>query len=299
MIEENIVIYGRGKAKQIPHEKTYNVKLNIDKSDKHITIGMSGGMDSAMLLWLLAYHIDKNNWDTTIHQWSVCLDERPFQVHHAKKVIQFVKDSFPNVEFGEHRTSVANSIEYVDHGTELSWEMAYDWKMTKLFNGVTLNPSKNEQQYWGVAWEKRALNRDDDTVGWDEEEIKEIHLPIIDNEFGPEAKALCGKEWNQKAIDDLCDQGRKVSDYKFFENLPFIHDDKRIVLALYKKYGLLLELAPLTRSCEGPWERTDGFKTECKRCWWCIEKQWATAHIWNNDPKEALKYYPGITEPGV
>jgi hypothetical protein len=286
MIEENILIYGRGKAKTIPHEKSYNVKLNFDESDKHIGIGMSGGMDSAMLLWLLAYHIDKNNWDTTIHQWSVCLDERPFQVHHAKKVIQFVKDYFPNVKFGEHRTSIANSIQYIDHGTEVSWELAVDKKITKLFNGVTLNPSKHEQQYWGVAWEKRATNRDHDSTGWDEEKIKQIHLPLLED--GSIDKMRMGKEWDDN----------KIKTHKFHENLPFIHDDKRVVLALYKKYGLLLELGPLTRSCEGPWERTDGFKTECKRCWWCIEKQWATAHIWNNDPKKALKYYPGVIEPG-
>jgi hypothetical protein len=286
MIEENIVIYGRGKAREIPHEKTYNVQLNFDESDKHIGIGMSGGMDSAMLLWLLAYHIDKNNWDTTIHQWSVCLDERPFQVHHAKKVIQFVKDYFPNVKFGEHRTSVANSVQYIDHGTEVSWQLATDKKITKLFNGVTLNPSDIESLYWGVAWEKRATNRDHDSTGWDEEKIKRIHLPLMEN--GLIDKMKIGTDWDDS----------KVETHAFHENLPFIHDDKRVVLALYKKYGLLLELGPLTRSCEGPWERTDGFKIECKRCWWCIEKQWATAHIWNNDPRVALKYYPGVIEPG-
>jgi len=285
MIEENIVIYGRGKAREIPHEKSYNVKLDFDESDKNIGIGVSGGMDSAMLLWLLAYHIDKNNWDVTIHQWSVCLDERPFQVHHAKKVIQFVKDYFPNVKFGEHRTSIANSMQYVDHGTEVSWKLAIDNKISKLFNGVTLNPSKHEQQYWGLAWEKRAKNRDFDSVGWNEEQVKEINLPLTFSKIG------------HKAYDTPW-SGSIDTSHKLVENLPFIHDDKRIVLALYKKYGLLLELGPLTRSCEGAWEITDGFKKECKRCWWCIEKQWATAHIWNNPPKTALRGYPGITEPG-
>lgn len=275
MIKENIVVYQRGEQKGTPQMKTYDVELHLSEEDKNIGIGMSGGMDSAMLLWLLAYYIDKNGWDITIHQWTCTLDERPFQFHHAKKVIAFIKNYFPSVKFGEHRHKVVNAVEYIDAGTALSWELAIDRKCTAMFNGVTKNPGDREGAYWGKAWIKRNPDRDVDTE-WEEERHKLIEC--VGQSPSQLKKGLCGE---------------------FYENLPFIHDDKRIVLALYKKYGLLLDMGPLTRSCEGGWERTEGFSIECKRCWWCIEKQWATAHIWNNDPGYQLKQYPGVFEEGL
>tara|TARA_B100000809_G_scaffold265734_1_gene325514 strand:+ start:2101 stop:2883 length:783 start_codon:yes stop_codon:yes gene_type:complete len=258
MIKDKAIVYHRGRRNKEIHPEEY--KITLDLNHERIGIGMSGGMDSAMLLWLLAYHIDKNNLDVTIYIWSCILDERPFQLHHAKKVVKFIKEYFPNVKFGEHVHKPTIAQDYIENGTKLSWEMCKEYKVTALYNGVTVNPPKEYgETVWGKAWNKRAESRD-----W---EVKH--------------------NWDSLA-------GEWVNDH--MEYLPFIHYDKRIVLAFYKKYGLLLEMGPLTRSCEGWAEESNYFQEECKRCWWCIEKRWATAMIWNHDPIKALESYPGVIE---
>ena len=264
IIEDEAIVYKRGGDNEIRHPEEY--KISLDLGHKNIAIGMSGGMDSAMLLWLLAHHINENQLDCTIHQWTCSLDERPFQYVHAKKVVQFVKDCFPDVKFGEHRHMPTRARDYIKNGTLLSWRLCADHEITATFNGVTKNPSEAEGKYWGETWPKRAPTRDIDT-DWTKQAAEEV------------------KGWP--------DQDNKQTHWEY---LPFIHTDKRVVLAFYKKYSLLLDLGPLTRSCEGGIELTNDFTTECHKCWWCIEKRWAISKIWNRDPKKELEDYPGIYE---
>jgi hypothetical protein len=53
-------------------------------------------------------------------------------------------------------------------------------------------------------------------------------------------------------------------------------------------------LAPLTRSCEGWIEDSKKFTIECKGCWWCVEKEWATAEIFNYDAIDSMSEWPKI-----
>jgi 7-cyano-7-deazaguanine synthase in queuosine biosynthesis len=53
--------------------------------------------------------------------------------------------------------------------------------------------------------------------------------------------------------------------------LPLVNIDKRGVAELYKKFGLMETLFPLTRSCE---EFTDDFSEHCGNCWFCAERKW-------------------------
>ena len=105
---------------------------------------------------------------------------------------------------------------------------------------------------WKERWKRRATTRDWENRQW----------------------------WIDNRSADVCT--------KHTEYLPFIHTDKRVVLAFYKKYGLYASLGALTRSCEGWIEDTNHFTTECKGCWWCVEKEWATAEIFNYDAIEAV-----------
>jgi len=126
--------------------------------------------------------------------------------------------------------------------------------VTALYNGVTLNPPDDiGAAVWKHKWKTRAGSRN-----W---------------------------ETRQKWMDST---PRHKDTPPHTEYLPFIHADKRIVLAFYKKYGLYVSLGSLTRSCEGFIEVTNYFTETCKECWWCIEKEWATADIFNYEPKVNL-----------
>ena len=51
---------------------------------------------------------------------------------------------------------------------------------------------------------------------------------------------------------------------------PFADLNKKDIASLYKEYGLLKNLFPLTISCEAIKP-----PRPCKECWWCKERYWA------------------------
>ena len=249
IIEDRAVIHRRGNDCAELHPEEYQIKLNLDH--ENIGIGMSGGLDSSMLLWMLAHHINENDLDITIFVWTCIHQEKPWQHIYTKKVIEFVKSEFPDVKFGEHMIRTTSAIDYIDNGTRLSWDMVEKHKITALFNGVTTNPPEEiGKPVWKKRWERRAERRDNSNVQW----------------------------WIDERAESKCNNHT--------EYLPFIHTDKRVVLAFYKKYGKLADLGALTRSCEGWIEETENFTKECKGCWWC--KEWATAEIFNYDAIKSL-----------
>jgi len=56
---------------------------------------------------------------------------------------------------------------------------------------------------------------------------------------------------------------------------PFFNTNKQFIADIYKQYGLINTLLPLTWSCEGESSETNGYVTPCESCWWCEEKYWA------------------------
>jgi hypothetical protein len=252
IIKDTALVYRRAELCNELRDDKYEIELDLNH--KKIGIGMSGGMDSSILLWLLAHHISEHELDVTIYIWTCIHEEKPGQSVHAKKVVEFVKAEFPNVKFGEHMLRPTTAKDYIANGTKLAYDLVYKHGITALYNGVTLNPP-NEigEAVWKHKWETRA-----ETRNW---------------------------ETRQKWIDEnpVHNDEPPHTEYR-----PFIHADKRVVLAFYKKYGLYVSLGSLTRSCEGFIEVTNYFTETCKECWWCIEKEWATADIFNYEPKVML-----------
>lgn len=258
IIKDTALVYRRAELCEELRDEKYEIEFDL--SHKNIGIGMSGGMDSSLLLWLLAHHISENELDVTIYIWTCIHEEKPGQAIHAKKAVAFVKEEFPNVKFGEHMVRTTTAKDYIANGTKLAYELVRKYGITALYNGVTLNPP-NEigEAVWKHKWETRAMSRN-----W---------------------------ETRQKWIDS---NPQHVDKPSHIEYRPFIHSDKRIVLAFYKKYGLYVSLGSLTRSCEGFIEMTNYFTETCKECWWCIEKEWATAEIFNYDAIESLSTWPEL-----
>ena len=59
------------------------------------------------------------------------------------------------------------------------------------------------------------------------------------------------------------------------EYAPIRNADKRITMWLADYLGVLEDLLPITRSCEGGPVETENFTKECMQCWWCLERKWA------------------------
>tara|TARA_B100000029_G_scaffold480755_1_gene529083 strand:- start:492 stop:1208 length:717 start_codon:yes stop_codon:yes gene_type:complete len=56
---------------------------------------------------------------------------------------------------------------------------------------------------------------------------------------------------------------------------PFFNTDKKFIADIYIQENLMSNLFPLTWSCEGTFEQTNGYLTPCENCWWCHERYWA------------------------
>ena len=171
IIEDTAIVYRRGNNAEEKHPEEYKVTLPFESEDwgfhKNIGIGMSGGLDSSLLLWMLAHHINENELDITIYIWSCIHEEKPWQHIYAGKAIEFVKNAFPNVKFGEHMTRMTTAKDYINNGTSLSWEMVRKHNISALFNGVTVNPPEEiGEKVWKKRWQRRAERRDWSNRQW-------------------------------------------------------------------------------------------------------------------------------------
>jgi len=62
-----------------------------------------------------------------------------------------------------------------------------------------------------------------------------------------------------------------VNDPDMLKRRVFRNIDKKGVAELYRHFGILEDLFPITRSCE---EHTDDFSKHCDICWFCKERFW-------------------------
>ena len=277
----------------------WNIELNLGYD--HLLVGMSGGMDSSILLWMIAYHMDKNNLDGTIHAYSVNHEERPWQAYHAKKVLKYVKEEFPNVKFGKHFERTTPGCKYIESGNKLQWkacwELALSGETVATYNGVTLNPP-NEigEDIWKDNWVKRAMNRNFETIEhWktiDGEEIHHNNQSYVERAGGE----WIDSDWHYGEGVEHHEQVARDHNEYHIQHYPFCTQDKRVVLAFYKKYGQLVSLGSLTNSCEGAiWMRGNPkYSRPCHWCWWCIEKEWATSAIYHYNANDAMRNWPAF-----
>jgi hypothetical protein len=238
-------------------EQTEKYTLNLNLNADHICIGLSGGADSAILLWILCNIITRDKLDIGVSVYRVVNPERPWHEIRSNMVMEFIKKDFPEIVWEDIITEKPDSLdnnEYVDLQGKSSHALRMKYKSMVSYSGVTLNPT-NEigELIWKDIWKDRSPNRNHERYKhW----LPEVNKKVA---YGMECK-------------------------------PFCIYDKRAVLAFYKKYDLLDTLLPITRTCEGWKEWTNNFTEECKQCWWCLERNWAIADargIKNWDPVEA------------
>lgn len=54
---------------------------------------------------------------------------------------------------------------------------------------------------------------------------------------------------------------------------PFTNIDKKRIVTIYREFGIMDSLFPLTRSCEISGKLD--YLGHCENCWWCKERQWS------------------------
>ena len=231
--------------------------INIPIIMNNVIIRLSGGADSAILLYMICDTYKKAETELNLWPITVIHGVRNWQSYHAQQVLDYMMEKFPDVNWKNHevvkcmdpggKPNNKNANNYVDFQESLIDKVVEKYAgSAAVFNGVTANPPEEiGEKHWGSSkvFGKKV---------WD---VREKH-----------------RDWkfiaDRKPIED--DSKRMMVHVN-----PFIQHHKGHVAELYKKYDLIDDLLPITRSCEGWDYMTTNYQKTCGECWWCMERDWA------------------------
>jgi len=136
-----------------------------------------------------------------------------------------------DINIGSHYTAFSTSIDYIEVQNNLTNSLYKKNIIDAHFIGITKNPPAQFSAVW--------------------EEKYNLKGPVDDRDT--DLKTFI------------------VTDENHIIYRPLKDKDKKDVAQLYKDYGVLDTLFPLTRSCE---EYTVNFEQHCGKCWFCQERLW-------------------------
>lgn len=215
------------------------IEIAVPKDKRDIGVMVSGGVDSALVCYLLAYKVKKYNTGTKIYPITTEFMARPCNIRGAYNVLRTI-EKLLDIQFGQHLIfPTPNHLEHVtDEDKKRLFSLNIDeyrsrYNLLFIGNGLTANPPIEDVPDTNFV---RQVERDD-------------RVQVL-------------KKLEQKTTQ-----------------FPLLFSDKKIVGKLYKSLGLLDTLFPVTRSCEAETEESKNhtltcfdFKPKGEECWWCRER---------------------------
>ena len=225
-------------------------------NDGPVGVGISGGADSAILLYLLM-----SNVSHTIHIYNMWTSKRKNIFGRAvDEVIETCSLLTGNYNYMVHKVQSEpdESIEfYINMLTD-----ALDKKeVDMIYLGLTSFPPKEvyskfagQQPEWHNEF--RSGEKDHPLFGFT--------VPVDKAEDFGES---CPLTIDGKPIDSLTLDQRAY--------IPLFNCNKKDIARLYKFFNLEKSLLPVTRSCEND----EHPSSHCGNCWWCHERIWAFGNL--------------------
>lgn len=240
-------------------DKTQQVEFTIPTNYKKILINLSGGADSALLLYITIKYLKNNNMDDVEVNAMTCVNSAKNN-WNARKAADVIHHVITRSEFENFNTHYAfyrdeQEAKYFDDFLD---GLMYDGRYDLFMHGTTANPA--EDTYVETKYGKFINLRD---------------------------KALPDRDKRNYDIHGHFDWEGK----RFGLMNPWFNVDKRFIADQYDVFNLRNDLLPLTRSCEfrpegpkQPFDRSKPFdKTfenePCGKCWWCLERKWAFGYF--------------------
>ena len=237
-------------------KSTYNdqeTNLYIPPRHKIVTISVSGGADSALLLWhLLKYQKESNNSFKVIIYTSAGRNRTYFNFYHALKVQQWI---FNYTQF--------------DHNYSWCTFKHKDTTTSNMYNHMKIISKKfkstlfvSGRSSWPQSDGLKPYYTEGMTIGWN-------GFPITEEEKVSYARDKDGPSMeNIVSVDPGANKWFSNDTYYY---TPLIAVDKKWIWGSYKYYGIE-GLWNTTRSCEG---LQAILEKPCGECWWCKEREWA------------------------
>ena len=220
--------------------------VRLDLKNGPVGIMLSGGVDSAILL----YYLMKYTTDT-IHIYTTGSNKK-FRRNSiiAPRVVEKCIQLTGN-------NNVVHHIHYDESATDSSMidapqEDIDKQKINIVYDGTTMNPPYDI-----------AMNL----------------VPVVTNtnSDGTVSEHTATPDMSRS---DAGDNKMWYNDDKFY--LPWANTDKKGIARMYRDENLIESLLPVTRSCE--WDPTcdyydvigtaDPGLLHCGECWWCKEREW-------------------------
>jgi hypothetical protein len=233
--------------------------IPLGKNWKTLGIQLSGGLDSALLLFLTTKAIQEHNLDIKIQPISIFIPTKAKNIVATTAIIDKVREltgaNFINdglvVNMPMESTSPKDGKKDQFFNTtvvNLFMENVIDFE----FNGNTKNPPEHIRKYF-------------------------------DNDHA--------RQKNRDNASSVYNSPRSAS--------PHYNVDKRDIVNLYLKYDLINELAPLTISCDANIDAIHSKQSTvpCGQCWWCHERKYGFDSNNIIDPAPILTYEEYLSIP--
>jgi hypothetical protein len=216
----------------------------IPLSNKWKTLGIqvSGGLDSALLLYLSTIAIQKHNFDIKIQPISVYIPTKAKNIVSTNSIIDKIRE-ITNASFindGLILNMPLSEATHIDNKKNIFFNsqirMLFDQGIINFdFNGNTQNPPESIRKYFKND-ETRQKNRDD-------------------------AQSI----YNSRTCAS-----------------PHYMMDKADIINLYLKHNIFKDISPMTISCDENIDiiHKHQLTVPCGRCWWCSERKYG--HDANN-----------------
>ena len=228
-----------------------SINVPFNKNYKNIAISVSGGCDSALLTYILCSQIE----NTTVHVINNirCWKTKPWQQTDFKRVMNWLKNRFPHIEFIIHTNYVPPELEWGNNGRTITDEYG------KLVSGDTL-----ELRSWAeYVCHHNNVDAYYNGVTRNPKDVDFQGMPTRDID----------KSENNKHLEYMIHMDKDVYH-------PFRFIDKSEIIKMYVELNIR-ELLLLTRSCEGTFAGLN-YKTYtpgqyvpiCNECFWCKEREW-------------------------
>ena len=218
-----------------------NVQIDLPKTGA-VLLWVSGGLDSALGLYVIARHIKQNKLKTkiVIATWKRDANDNPehwqkkakdWNVTHTKKIMAWIEKDLKLTKTQKFKHIIVPTPPKVGlRIPDEDWQKVFDdnktkYKLKDTIGFVTKNPSRSVMKEHGMYTDERPKYRD--------------------------------------------------GHHRKHNSKPWQNYDKSFIARCFEAEGLMKGLYPLTRSCEGQADKTSNFTKPCKKCWWCKEKKWA------------------------
>ena len=226
-----------------------SVNFQIPEEYKKILVNVSGGVDSALALYLTVKYIKNNNLDVEINAMTCANSAKGnWNARKAADVIHTVITRTGYTNFNMHYSFYRDEQEG-HYFEQVQKQLLANGIFDFFIHGTTANPG-----------------------------------PVIVKNIRGRPVNLAKDALPDRDLKNYDVLSRKTVNGKTFGLMsPWYNVNKKFIAAQYKKFNLLDDLLPLTRSCENRPAKPviiDQFETEpCGKCWWCLEKKWAFGHF--------------------